>query len=102
MSHPPITATAWRIGPPRMVGQIEVRMMKGLPWPTIRYGVYRAEATTVNGVDAYYETLNKSGEWEHEPIPSSRDDDYIARCRWNNWEDAATAAIRAYETQEER
>jgi hypothetical protein len=27
-------------------------------------------------------TLNAEGEWEYEPIPSSRDEDYIRRCRF--------------------
>lgn len=26
--------------------------------------------------------LNKDGEYEYEPMPSSRDDDFYARCRW--------------------
>lgn len=26
--------------------------------------------------------LNRDGEWEYEPIPSSRDDEFFARCRW--------------------
>jgi len=30
--------------------------------------------------------LNKEGEWEYEPMPSSRDDDFLARCRWDNWD----------------
>lgn len=35
--------------------------------------------------------LNKRGEWEWEPMPSSRDDDFLARCRF----ETAEAAIRA-------
>ncbi len=35
--------------------------------------------------------LNKSGEWEDEPIPSSRDDAFISRCRF----DTAAVAIDA-------
>lgn len=26
--------------------------------------------------------LNRDGEWEHEPIPSSRDDAFMERCRF--------------------
>lgn len=36
--------------------------------------------------------LNKQGDWEYEPIPSSRDDAFIARCRWADLEDAISAA----------
>jgi hypothetical protein len=32
--------------------------------------------------------LNKSGAWEREPQPSSRDDDFFARCRWDGAEEA--------------
>lgn len=32
--------------------------------------------------------LNKSGEWELEPIPSSRDDAFYARCRWHRAQEA--------------
>lgn len=35
--------------------------------------------------------LNKEGEWEYEPQPSSRDDDFYARCRWATKEDAYQA-----------
>ena len=26
--------------------------------------------------------LNRDGEWEYEPLPSNRDDDFMARCRF--------------------
>ena len=32
--------------------------------------------------------LNKSALWESEPIPSSRNDDFFARCRWPSAEEA--------------
>ncbi len=35
--------------------------------------------------------LNKLGEWEYEPIPSSRDEAFFCRCRFASWEDAAKA-----------
>ena len=35
--------------------------------------------------------LNKEGEWEYEPMPSSRDDDFYARCRWDTVEEAYDA-----------
>lgn len=36
--------------------------------------------------------LNKQGEWEWEPMPSSRDDEFLARCRWDSAEEAIAAA----------
>lgn len=35
--------------------------------------------------------LNKDLEWEHEPLPSSRDDAFIARTRWATAEEAYEA-----------
>ena len=32
--------------------------------------------------------LNKNNEWEWEPLPSSRDDEFYARCRWDTAENA--------------
>ena len=37
--------------------------------------------------------LNKSGEWEYEPIPSSRDDEFLARCRFDSFDEAWKAAM---------
>lgn len=39
--------------------------------------------------------LNKEGEWEWEPMPSSRDDEFLARARFATAEQAIAAAIRA-------
>jgi hypothetical protein len=35
--------------------------------------------------------LNTSGEWEWEPMPSSRDDEFLARCRFNSPQEAMAA-----------
>jgi hypothetical protein len=37
------------------------------------------------------EVLNRNGEWEYEPIPSSRDDDFLRRCRFASLSDAILA-----------
>lgn len=39
--------------------------------------------------------LSKDGEWEYEPIASSRDDEFYARCRFDTFEDAMQAARAA-------
>lgn len=36
--------------------------------------------------------LAKSGDWEYEPMPSSRTDDFIERCRFDSAQEAITAA----------
>lgn len=38
--------------------------------------------------------LSRTGEWEREPIPSSRDDEFLARCRFETWQEAALAIER--------
>lgn len=38
------------------------------------------------------EVFNKNGEWEHLSLPSSRDDAFYARCRWDNFRDAVAIA----------
>ena len=40
--------------------------------------------------------LNKDGDWEYEPMPSGRDDDFLARCRFETFEAAARTAERIY------
>jgi hypothetical protein len=38
--------------------------------------------------------LSKAGEWEWEPMPSGREDDFLERCRFDTAQDAIAAAIR--------
>lgn len=35
--------------------------------------------------------LNKNGEWEYQPSPSNRDDEFLERCRFASMKDAADA-----------
>jgi hypothetical protein len=39
--------------------------------------------------------LAKDGEWEHQPLPSSRDDEFLNRCRFDTLEQAFDAADAA-------
>jgi len=41
--------------------------------------------------------LNHDGEWEHEPMPSHRSDDFIARTRWPSAREAIEFAKRHIE-----
>ena len=43
--------------------------------------------------------LSKDGDWEFEPIPSSRDDEFISRTRWDTAEEAANAASNWHNAQ---
>lgn len=37
--------------------------------------------------------LSLEGEWEYEPIPSSRDDEFLKRCRFDSWQQAADTIV---------
>lgn len=39
--------------------------------------------------------LNKSAEWEYEPMPSSRDDEFYARCRFDSFQEALAVLNRS-------
>jgi hypothetical protein len=39
--------------------------------------------------------LTKTGDWEWEPLPSSRTDEFIERCRFNSAQEAIDAALNA-------
>jgi hypothetical protein len=41
------------------------------------------------------ECLNHAGEWEYEPLPSSRDEEYLARCRFATADEAIAAVTAA-------
>lgn len=46
------------------------------------------------------ENLNKDGQWEHEPPPSSRGDAFLERCRFKSAEEAIAAALRVAPVQQ--
>ena len=80
----PMTACEWRLGEP---GLDELRIVeRARPEGPPRFAV------TWRG-----RVANRQREWELEPTPSSRDDDFLARTRWELWEDAAVIAQRMYE-----
>lgn len=73
-------------GEPRLRGMGDIRVCRckqvggGVKW-------------AVRGVLG--DCLNRDGEWEDEPLPSSRSDDFLARCRFDSAEEALAAARRA-------
>lgn len=46
--------------------------------------------------DQFSRCMNTSGEWEDEPRPSSRDDAFFARCRWDSVDEAFVAWISSH------
>jgi hypothetical protein len=79
MSTIPMTACEWRVGEPSLN---EIRIVERAQRDgTIMYAVVKSGWVA-----------NKDREWEHEPIPSSRDEDFTRRCRFVEWEEAAWLA----------
>ena len=52
-------------------------------------------------VRSHVDCLSRSGEWEWEPSPSSRDDEFYARCRFDSLEQAHTAWMEAKNMSDE-
>jgi hypothetical protein len=52
------------------------------------------DGSNVWAVTSFGDVLNKQGEWEYEPMPSSRTDAFLRRTRWED-RDKAIAAARA-------
>lgn len=67
--------------------------LQGGYWPCVADVVLRrcaqSDASDLWAIKESGFCLNKQGQWELEPIPSSRDDDFIERCRFDT-------AIAAY------
>jgi hypothetical protein len=77
-----LVACEWRIGD---VGFDEVRIVERID----------REGTRRFAVVEHGWVLSRAGEWEYEPLPSSRDGDFMARCRFDDFEDAYRTAVRA-------
>lgn len=55
--------------------------------------VQQMEGPDLWAVRRHAEVLNRQGSWEWEPLPSNRDDDFLARCRFSTSESAVAAAL---------
>ena len=83
---------------PSLAGAVIVAY--ALPTAVGAYNEVRIErARQASGPDLWAvrycgDVLNKQGEWEWEPMPSGRDEDFLARARFDSAEEAIAAAIR--------
>src|SRR5436190_3642713 len=73
-------------------------------WPNVTIGLmvspfYDGERYAVR--DGHGQCLNSYGEWESEPMPSSRDDVFYERCRFRSLGAAIIAAETALHSQEQ-
>jgi len=46
--------------------------------------------------------LNSKDEWEFEPMPSQRNDDFYRRCRFDTFEEAYSRAVEVRKKENER
>jgi hypothetical protein len=88
MGFYPIEAVEWRVGP-----------VEGLRGPHGLREVRIAAMTQRDGRTLYAVRegpwcANKASQWEIEPLPTTRRADFIRRCRWTDFEDAALIAQR--------
>ena len=54
-----------------------------------------ADGAVLWAIRRYSGCLNRAGTWEYEPLSSPRDDDFLRRCRWDNFDEAFAAAEAA-------
>jgi hypothetical protein len=85
---PAVTVVRYRVGPP------DCDPMAAMDAIYIEQRLQR-DGTGLWAVTHRGFTLNTDGEWEYEPQPSSRDDDFLARTRWRTVWDARSAAAKA-------
>ena len=76
-----VVISAYTVGEARSLNAITIQRVGQIEGPDL-WAVRRSG-----------ECLNKSGEWEWEPQPSSRDDDFLARCRFATHQEAIAAAL---------
>lgn len=76
-----VTACEWRLGQP---GLEELRIVERV----------QRSGEILYAVKWLSYVANHDYVWEWEPIPSSRDDAFFARCRFADWEAAYQVAIR--------
>jgi hypothetical protein len=70
----------WRQG---SLGRV-IRLMDSPYYTGDRYAVFPSEDDT-------NECLNSEGEWEWQPMPSNRTDEFFERCRFKSFEEAVKA-----------
>jgi hypothetical protein len=62
--------------------------------PTLLCRVRQRDKSDLWAIRRLSSTLNRDGEWEYEPIPSSRDDEYMARNRYQTAGEAYLCWLR--------
>lgn len=85
MSSVSMTACEWRVGPVASLthgDMTELRIVERA----------QRDGTVLYAVTRGGWVANRDRRWELEPIPSSRDDAFIARCRFEEWTEAAALA----------
>ena len=80
-----IVAVAWEVR--------EGGAMFDIDWPTV-HRMDQLSGPSLFAVRFRGKCLNSNSKWELEPMPSSRDEDFMRRCRFNSFEDAVQTLER--------
>jgi hypothetical protein len=63
-------------------------------YDTVIYIVWMGSGWAISGESDRY-VFNNDGKWEYQPMPSSRDEDFYRRCRYQSVKDAV-AHLKAH------
>ena len=80
-----LTATEWRLVPPWASADQQWTVTRSL----CRLG--QIEGPDLYAIRDGRRCMNHLGDWEYEPMPSSRDEAFMARCRFATPEEALAA-----------
>lgn len=76
----------------RMATAFEVKLGEHEYFPVMVEACHQREGSDLWAIRQRGFCLNKQGEWEYEPLPSSRDEAFFARCRWADRDEAIRVA----------
>jgi hypothetical protein len=77
------------------VWQIKIPNKVVVDCPKI-HSVEQTDFTLLFAVRLHGRCLNNQGKWEIEPLPSSRDESFIKRCRFNTFKEAVLVIEREF------
>ncbi len=79
----------------QFIGDFEHHEISAVTFDRMKSPFYEGEKWAVR---RSHSCLSKDGEWEYEPMPSSRDDAFYARCRFDFLEEAMTTFDKQVES----
>lgn len=68
---------------------VKIQRTEGRDYDGVRWAIIQGD----------YECMNKKGEWEYQPMPSSRTKAFYKRCRFDTVEEAVDVWIKSRKTE---